>query len=194
MAPKKTPQQATVDIDKTQAEAVRPIVLLDTNTIQHALGKATGPQLSPLLQELTNDFNATLAISDIVIYESLKSKAFKQKHVEEVTSFMDDKLTRYLVDHEVLISAAQLYDLYAANKEVKMSRDSFSIEDIIIAATAYKLNAYILTSDCNDFPRPYFTEVYKNVFYYEESGRSGHFIKYLFQPDFDVLQAALAQM
>lgn len=168
--------------------------MLDTNTLQHALGKSTAPEITLLLEELTNGFNAVLAISDIVIYEALKAKAFKQKHVDEVTTFMDEKLTRYLVDHGVLISAAQLYDLYAADKEVKMNRDSFSSEDIIIAATAYKLNAYVLTSDCNDFPRPYFTEIYKRVFYYQDNNRSRHFVKYLFQPDFDVLEAALAEI
>ncbi len=157
--------------DDTQAS---PIILLDTNTIQHALSKASAPQITAFLSELASDGNATLSISDIVIYESLKSIAFTPKKSNPVANFIDNSLTRYPISHDVLVGAAQLHEMYGKNDAVRAHLNAISTEDLIIAVTSILTGGFVLTSDCNDFPGPFFDVVHKQVFYFQDGSKRKH--------------------
>jgi predicted nucleic acid-binding protein len=168
----------------------RPIVLLDTNTIQHALSKASQPQISPFLDELTSEGNAVLSISDIVVFESLKSIAFSPAKYAPVVNFIDGNLTRYPISHDVLVGAAQLHEMYGKHDAVKGHANAISTEALIIAVTSILTGGFVLTSDCNDFPGPFFDVVHKQVFYFNDGSRRKHIVKYLLRPDLDLIREA----
>lgn len=56
-----------------------PIFLLDTNAVQSFLGDVTAPLLRPTTEEI-KEVGGILAVSDIVLYEALKSIVFKPKN------------------------------------------------------------------------------------------------------------------
>jgi hypothetical protein len=101
------------------------IILLDNNVLQQILGKETAPLLAPILEE-AEKANIELAVSDIIIYEALKSRIFKPEKFQPVTKFIDDSLVRYPVDDNVLVKAAQVHEMYGSKKEVKSQRDGIS--------------------------------------------------------------------
>ncbi|MCA9326204.1 type II toxin-antitoxin system VapC family toxin [Candidatus Saccharibacteria bacterium] len=170
-----------------------PIFLLDTNAVQSFLGDATAPLLRPTIEEI-KEVGGILAVSDIVLYEALKSIVFKPKKLRSITAFIDEYLTRFTIDEDVLISAAQLYEIYGDEPACRPYRDKFSTEDIIIATTSVLTGAYILTSDCNDFPAPFFLEVNRQTFYYYKGHRRKHLILHLLQPDNGVINDALEKL
>lgn len=172
-------------------EPSKPIILFDNNSIQHALNKNLGAELQPLLQELAVTHDAIFAISDVIIYESLKAIVNDEAKFKIVADFIDEQMTRYPLDENILVAAARLHELYGYHSETKGHK--MSSEDIIIGATAILTGAYVFTSDCNDFPRPFFTEFYRGVFFYEEKGRRRHVVKYLLEPDTDTINSVLEE-
>jgi predicted nucleic acid-binding protein len=170
-----------------------PIVLIDNNMIQHFLGKETGKHLEPILKELV-DVGATLAASQIVVYEALKAIVFNETKLKGVVNFFENYLVRYPVNEDVLIESARVHEIYGSDKDTKGHRDKFSTEDIIIATTAMMLGAYILTCDANDFPIPFFKEANRQYIYYEEKNRRKHLIVYLLHPDPEAIGAALEKL
>ncbi|MEK7594881.1 MAG: PIN domain-containing protein [Patescibacteria group bacterium] len=169
------------------------VILLDNNAIQAFLGKDTAPELAEFLKEV-DEVGATLAVSDIVLYEALKAVIFDEQKTAEVANFFDNYLTRYNVDEDVLISAARVHEMYGSDKATKGSRHACSTEDIIIATTSMILGAYVLTSDGNDYPMPFFKESNRIAIYYQVKNRRRHKIFYLLQPDQEAISNALAQL
>lgn len=170
-----------------------PVFLLDNNAVQSILGKETAPLLEPLLKEI-GDIGGVLAVSDIVLYEALKAIVFDEQKVRPVAEFIDTYLTRYLVDDNVLIAAARVHEIYGSEPATKKFRDKYSTEDIIIATTAMIIGAYIITSDCNDFPMPFFKEINRQTLYYEEGDRRRHIIIHVLQPDQEVITNAINKL
>lgn len=170
-----------------------PIFLLDTNAIQSFLGKQTRPLLEPLLQEVS-ETGGILAVSDIVLYEVLKAIVFNPDKVRPVAHFIDNSLTRYPVDDTVLVAAARVHEIYGSEQATKKHRSTFSTEDIIIGTTAMLVGGYIMTSDCNDYPAPFFKEVNRQVLFYDDGDRRRHLIMHLLQPDQEVVNSAIAQL
>jgi predicted nucleic acid-binding protein len=134
---------------------------------------------------------AELAVSDVILYESQKAIAFDPKKSGEVSDFISQYLTRYLVDDNVLIQAARVHEIYGSHETTKNYRSGFSTEDIIIGTTAMLLGAYVLTTDCNDFPAPFFKEVSRNVIYYEVKNRRRYKVIYVLEPDQQVIGEAV---
>ncbi len=170
-----------------------PIFLLDNNAVQAILSKATAPLMEPLIQEIS-EIGGVLAVSDIVLYEALKAIVFKQDKVQPVAEFIDNFLTRYPVDDNVLIAAARVHEMYGNEQATKKFRDKYSTEDIIIGTTAMLSGAYVITSDCNDFPMPFFKEINRQTFYYDEGDRRRHLIVHLLQPDQEVITNAINKL
>lgn len=167
-----------------------PIFLLDNNVIQAFLSKDTAPKLQELLEQV-DEIGAVLAVSDIVLYESQKSIVFDPVKSGEIFSFIDQYITRYLVDDNVLIQAARVHEIYGSHENTKNYRAGISTEDIIIATTSMLLGAYVLTTDCNDFPAPFFKEVSRDVIYYEVKDRRKYKVIYVLQPDQQVIGEAV---
>jgi predicted nucleic acid-binding protein len=167
------------------------IILLDNNVVQAFLNKDTAPHLSGFLEEV-EQIGATLAVSDITLYEALKAIIFDTKKATEVANFIDHYLTRYLVDDNVMINAARVHELYGSDKATKSSRHSCSTEDIINATTSMLLGAYILTSDGNDYPMPFFKEVSRIPVYFEVGNRRNYKVFYLLQPVSEAITDALS--
>ena len=187
------PKTKTTTGNQQEASAEAPIFLLDNNTVQAILGKSTAPLMESLLQDIS-DIGGVLGVSDIVLYEALKAIVFKEDRVRPVAKFIDDYLTRYAVDDNVLIAAARVHEMYGSEQATKKFRDKYSTEDIIIATTAMLIGAYVITSDCNDFPMPFFKEINRQTFYYEEGDRRRHLIVHLMQPDQEVIVNAINKL
>ncbi|HSX06388.1 MAG TPA: hypothetical protein VLG92_01565 [Candidatus Saccharimonadia bacterium] len=167
-----------------------PIILIDNNMIQHFLSKEYGKQLETILKEIAA-IGATLAVSQIVVYEALKAIVFNEDKFTEVSNFFEQYILRFPVDENVLIESARVHEIYGMDKNTKGHRDSFSTEDIIIATTSMLQGAYIMTCDANDFPMPFFKENNRRYVYYEQKGRRKHLIIYLLEPDNEAITAAL---
>ncbi len=135
-----------------------------------------------------------LAVSDIILYESLKAIAFNGKKSTSVIDFINKYLTRYNVDSNVLTQAARVHEIYGHDPDTRQRRSGISTEDIIIGTTSMILGAYILTCDCNDFPMPFFKENNRQIVYYTLGGKRKHIIMYLLEPDNEVIAAALAEL
>jgi len=172
------------------AQTPSPIILIDNNMIQHFLSKEYGVQLEPILKEI-EELGATLAVSQIVVYEALKAIVFNDDKFTEVSKFFEQYILRFPVDENVLVESARVHEIYGMDKNTKSHRDSFSTEDIIIATTSMMQGAYIMTCDANDFPVPFFKETTRQYVYYEQKGRRRHLIIYLLEPDSEAITAAL---
>lgn len=175
------------------AQASSPIILIDNNMIQHFLSKEYGKQLEPILKEV-EEMGATLAVSQIVVYEALKAIVFNKDKFNEVSNFFEQYILRFPVDERVLVEAARVHEIYGIDKNTKSHRDSFSTEDIIIATTSMMQGAYVMTCDANDFPMPFFKETNRQYVYYEQKGRRKHLIVYLLEPDSEAISAALSTL
>lgn len=174
-------------------EAAAPVILLDNNILQKFLKKETSVHFQGLLQDIEK-IGATLAISEIVLYESLKAIAFDDRKSGAVFEFINKYLTRYLVDDHLLMQAAKIHEIYGSDRDTKQRRDGISSEDIIIGTTAMMLGAYVLTCDSNDFPIPFFKESDRQVIYYQEGNKRKYVVMYLLEPDDIVISAALADL
>jgi len=178
-------------MDETEV-APRPIVILDTNTIQHALNPETGPEIQQLISGLLNDDNALLGFSNITILEAFKNIVFNPAKYNPVVDYLNKYLVRYEVTQDILASAATLHDLYCNDDTIKGLVRSVSNEDMIIGVTAIHADAYLLTSDVNGYPAPFFTEVYKQIFFYRKGGQQKYIVKYLLKPDQEMINSAAA--
>lgn len=177
----------------TQEAVAPPVILLDNNILQHFLNKDTAPHLKELLDDVER-VGAVLAVSDIILYESLKAIAFNDEKSGAVIEFIEKYLTRYQVDANVLTEAARVHEIYGSDSDTKQRRSGISTEDIIIGTTAMILGAFVLTSDCNDFPIPFFKENNRQIVFYEVNKKRKHIVIHLLQPDNDVIAAALADL
>jgi predicted nucleic acid-binding protein len=173
--------------------ATPPTILLDNNILQHFLNKDTGAQLQDILQEVEK-IGAVLAVSDIVLYESLKAIAFNDAKSAAVTGFINKYLTRYQVDDNILTQAARVHEIYGSDSDTRQRRSGISTEDIIIGTTAMILGAYVMTCDCNDFPAPFFKENNRQIIYYDAGNKRKYFVMYLLEPDNAVIAAALEDL
>jgi len=170
-----------------------PIILLDNNMIQHFLSKETGPYLEPILKEV-KELGVRLAISQIVVYESLKAIVFNPKKSQPVLEFLGTYPTRYPVNEEVLVQAARVHEMYGSDKDTRKHRDKISSEDIIIGTTSMMLGAYVMTCDASDYPPPFFKEFNRQCITYEVNNRRKHVTVYILQPDNEVIDVFLSEL
>lgn len=132
-------------------------VLLDTCIINNLLSKETDlvSKTKNILRELFSNKNS-FYISHFTKYELLRSATEKQK-------LKCEKLLNQLVQIETtdarLNRAIHLYSLYKSNSAIKSHLPSISDVDVFIGSLIFTdKNAYLLTADYCDFPRPFFLE------------------------------------
>lgn len=167
-----------MSMENEQQTAVRQDVILDSNAIHYGLDKKVASSFTPIILDLINK-NFVPAVSQISVYETLKKT--NPKRETEILNFLKSNFKNYEIDDTVLLASARLFTFYGNEDNI---RNSISSEDIIIAATSILTGSLLLTADCNDFPRPFFDEVYKQPIFYSDRKCV---VIYLFRPDYDFL-------
>lgn len=153
-------------------------IILDTNIIFYSLSSDVKTKINLVLSQ-ASAVGYTLSISDTSSFESLKKKCDLQEE-QRILDYLE-AYNRYKVGENVLILAARLhriYDEYFSQRKIVLSS-----EDFHIAATSVLSGGLILSSDANDFPRPFFDEILKIPIFYEKNNRTKHIVAYLFRPD-----------
>tara|TARA_Y100000310_G_scaffold234036_1_gene236944 strand:+ start:1169 stop:1702 length:534 start_codon:yes stop_codon:yes gene_type:complete len=156
-------------------------IILDSCTIQYLDNKAMKLSLWKILKHLRqnkNVFNIAL-----ISYYELLSECPKNK---------EEKLLKILgffnihkFSEEVIVTAARLATCYRLEPNIK-NHQSINDGDKIIAATAMLSDSFILTANANDFPRPFFNEVYKENIIYKKKNKDYLLSMYLLKPDLDL--------
>jgi predicted nucleic acid-binding protein len=167
-------------------EAKKELIILDTNILQYIQHDKFSSQLGSFLHEL---FNMTyeLSVSNISIYELLCGTSLNlEKRGTEVLSWF----TQLDVSKDVLLLSSQLFTLY---NDQKISKEQISYADRIIAATCVLTNSLLLTGDVNDFPRPFFTEVYEEKIFYKQKNKTCLQVVQLLQPNHEFILQKLSE-
>ncbi len=156
-------------------------IILDTCIIQFLLTPNLLQGVRPvLLDSISKGFG--LAISAISILEGIQSASeAREKEVLEVINIFPI----YNIDSNVLISTGQLKTLYS--KDSNIANDKISVGDTIIGATAFLTNSLIITSNCNDFPRPFFIERYKKAMFYNQKNKQRLACIFILEPNIPVI-------
>jgi len=175
-------------------QAAKPAVfLLDNHMVQYFLSKDISPHIQFILDEIEKT-GSELAISQVVVYESLKAIIFNEDKFNDVKDFLENSIIRYPVSEEVLLESARVHELYGSDNDAKNRRNGISTEDIIIATTSMLLGSYVITCDANDFPMPFFKEVHREFVYYERKSQRKHLVIYILQPDTEAVEAGLNKL
>ncbi|MEK9201313.1 MAG: PIN domain-containing protein [Patescibacteria group bacterium] len=161
-------------------DEVKSYLLIDTCVIQYVATKDVDLAVNEYLLEIKSrgfDF----VISDISTYESLQGVSAQKEN--ELLSLLNS-LDRYPIDANTLIAAAQIKTLYDLEK---VPQNQISDGDKIIAATSILTGAPIVTSDLNDFPRPYFVELERKNIIYKHKNVDRMIPIYILSPNIDVV-------
>ncbi|MDP3982500.1 MAG: PIN domain-containing protein [bacterium] len=156
-------------------------IILDTNILQYSTSKGPKDQFIIYISELI-ERGFGLTISEITVYELLAGLS-SEKEKQAIQTL--EAFGRYKVEVDVFIGAAQLSTLYSMDKSVMDS--GISTGDRIIAASAILTGSLILSSDVNDYPRPYFNEVEERLIYFKKKDRQHMISTYLLAPNIPVI-------
>lgn len=133
-------------------------ILLDTNILNYLLSKdaSLASQTKDVLDLLSEVSGNTFVVSEFSHYELLRScSPVKSKKCKELLV----GLITIRNDEARLNRATRLYSLYSAIPCVKNRLNGVSDVDVFIGALIFTdKKPYLLTSDYNDFPRPFFLE------------------------------------
>lgn len=127
---------------------------------------------------LANPPNNTLVLSEFTYFELLDGVE-KTKEAILLQKALNP-FKRYVVDSNTLVAAAQLSGLY--NQE-NQNYNHIERGDKIIAATSVITNLPILTANANDFPRPFFKEVYVEDLFYLDGSKKKLLLLYTLMPN-----------
>lgn len=131
-------------------------VVIDWNVIQYWLSKQLRTEVDPILESL-DEVGLQRAMSDISIFEA-QCQLPVAKHTESHDTLKT--LYSFPIDPDLLLILGTLTCCYRDHEKTKGHAKDISLQDGINAATAVQNNALILTADFNDYPRPFFDEVY----------------------------------
>ena len=155
-------------------------VILDCNIVHYWISKKMRQAITPVLAEL-EEANLRFAVSEISIYEA-QCQLPRTKHVESLELL--EELPKFPVDTNVHLVTGTIMSCYRDHGKTKQHADNISLQDGFNAATAILNNAVLLTADFNDYPRPFFDEVW----HWDVQGEKGQAQKiYLLKPDTDHL-------
>lgn len=138
-------------MDKLRNDNSPNAIILDTNILQYITNENFGKQIEEYLLSLIAS-DHTLMISDITYAELLAGLKIE---AETKPTMWLSNFPSYAVTTSVLIASARLHTIYSLNE---LNPEQFSLGDRIIASTAILNGTYILTSNGNDFPRPFFLD------------------------------------
>ena len=157
------------------------VIILDTCVLQYLSKEEIRPTLLGLFKILERN-NNVLRVSDITTFE-IFSECPKEK--EKKLSEIWRHFPRYKVDPKVTMAAAHLSTLYRFENNIEHSR--IGVGDKIIGATAFLTGSYILTTDSNDFPRPFFSEKYIEKVIYTEKNKEKMIHFYFLQAEYPII-------
>lgn len=160
-------------------------IILDTNVIQYSTNKKFGKEISTYLGELIKR-GFELAISEVSYSELLAN--LNEKKEREGMELLNKFIKRFAVEYLVLIVTAQVSTLYNQQRRLELKpKTEASTEDKIIAATAILSGSLIMTSNINDFPRPFFKEVEEKLIFYKENNKNNMIVIQLLKPNIPVI-------
>jgi predicted nucleic acid-binding protein len=156
-------------------------LILDTNILQYYSNSRIRPSLEIFLKNISEPNNIEYWISQITVCELLSGTTINQeaKALEQL-----GVLKQYAIENTTLIASARLVNLY---KDQNIQDQQISISDRIIAATSILTGNPILTANVNDFPRPYFIEVYRHLLTYQKSNTTQSICLQILSPDIDLI-------
>lgn len=164
--------------------------ILDTNIIEYAMDRDINPVLIPYLQSVIKR-GAELVISEISVYELIKG-ANPNKRTLVFKTIKDYK--RLEITQEILLFAALFEKIYKLQKDLEIVKREFNDIDKIIAATSFHENAFLMTGDTNDFPRPFFKElIWKSIEYKRRNKPITNHICVL-RPEFEIIKSGLTKV
>lgn len=169
-----------------QNNPVQSHILLDTCILQYLGNKDFGGELLAYLTSLV-DQKHIFAISQISISELLANMNVTQEKegIEKLNIF-----TQYLVDSSTLHASARLSTVY---KLENINENQISVGDKIIASTAILTDSMILTSNVNDFPRPFFRTVDEKLIFFTKKNSKKMIVFQLLRPNYDILNQKFAE-
>ena len=164
-------------------------LLLDTQIIQYAVKESSySVEISKLLRKLSKSY--AIGISEFTKFEIYRG--LNPQRVQGTKKLVDSfKSTE--VDKSVIKIAAALFSLYKATPPLRGHYSDIKDGDYILAASAFVFNSFLLSSDYDDFPRPFFNEKNKHsVEYLAKKGRGTQKIYvYELEPDIKVFNDCL---
>jgi len=155
-------------------------LIVDTNILQYAAREEYANGAARLFQTLL-DRKLEAYISGYTAFEVYRGIASKKI---PVTRAIVDQFTAALPDILTYKVAAILTTCYNTHEATKSYASRISDGDVVIAASAIRDQAGVLTANGNDFPRPFFTEV--ESFQLENSKTGAIIIAHLLEPDLSV--------
>jgi len=127
--------------------------ILDTNILDYGFKPEYAKSVSEFIEALSKDYDiVTTQFSRFELFRGMASAK-----IPMAKSFFDT-FSCFDITGDVFKIAAALSTCYKNDETTKSRASSFSDGDIIIGAAGFVNDAVIITSDLNDFPRPYFTE------------------------------------
>ncbi len=151
-------------------------IILDSCILQYINNPTIEPELTRVFNLLKNQKNK-FYFSDFSTYEIFNCCPIKK---EVGLTKIWKNFPRYQVNQRVTRFASDLSTAYKVNK---IPITSISVGDKIIGATAMLTKSFILTSNENDFPRPFFKEVYiHDVLYKTKKGKNNLIQFYFLNP------------
>lgn len=152
-------------------------ILLDANILQYGANNNHSAEVTKLIRSLASE-GAVMFITNYTSFEAYRGLAYRR--INSMKTFIDTFVPAD-VDVTVFKIAAALYTCYRRHEATKLYIDRYSDGDIVLAASAFRYNAGILTANANDFPRPFFKEI-KNLQIQSTNKQAPIFIS-LLQPD-----------
>lgn len=132
--------------------------------------------ITPVLNDM-DTANLQFTVSDISIYEAQR-KIPTGKHMESV-NFLD-AFPRFPIEKIILTLTGSVVSCYHDHDMTKSHSSEISLQDSINAASCLASGALLVTADYNDYPRPFFNEVYR----WDIANEKGNSQKiYLLEPD-----------
>lgn len=161
-------------------------IILDSNILQYLGNKKISPEIISYMIEFQKN-NFVLSISNISITELLSGTTRKQETdgINVLSVFK-----RYEINDSVLIGASQISTLYTI---AKIPNDQISLADKIIGSTAIITGSLILTSDVNDFPRPFFKEVAEKMIFYKHKNKTQMIVLQLLSPNTEFINESFSR-
>jgi predicted nucleic acid-binding protein len=153
-------------------------VVLDWNILHYWVSDKMRDKIMPVLLEV-DKADLQFVVSEISIYEA-QCRMPVGKHIEAV-QFVETLPLRP-VDTDTHKIAGVVKCCYKDHEKTKGHAKDISLQDVLNASCALQYNALLLTADYEDYPPPFFDQLY----HWTITNDSGHSQKiYLVAPDVD---------
>lgn len=129
------------------------LAILDTNILDYGFKKDFAESVALLIEQLAKEYElVTTQFSRFELFRGLTSARIP------AAKALFDSFTCIDINGDVFKIAAALSSCYKNDSATSSRASSYGDGDIIIGAACLVNNAFIITANINDFPRPYFLE------------------------------------